>query len=467
MKRFLLISAASIALGACASVQAVDPAMDVVAAQYPLSGAIDTANAADLDWRSVFVDPQLQRLVEIALDESRPLRLALIDAETAQAQLRGQRAAFFPMIGATGSYSRSRQAPIPGFEGDLGVITQAQASVGVSAFELDLFGRLRAQSDSAFQAYLAAEEGARAARIALSAAVADAYVATLTANERLVLVESTVEDWRVSETLTRQLFDAGQADGAELSAAEAQVRTAEADLEAARREAAVATNALTLVVGRPLPDAPATPVLDASPVVTTLPAGLPSDLLTRRPDLRQAERLLLASRADIRAARRAFLPSISLTGQYGYASDDLDDLFDGPEIWTFAPQINLPIFQGGRLQAQLDLSVLRQNAAVASYELAIQQAFAEVADGLAARETFDRQIVAQQAAVAASQRRATLVDRRYQAGATSRLELLDAQRQLYAGQQALLAARAAQMSASIALYRALGGGPAAEVDDAA
>ncbi|WEK41578.1 MAG: efflux transporter outer membrane subunit [Candidatus Brevundimonas colombiensis] len=461
MKRLLLLGTAGALLSACASIEPVEPAADVVSADYPVVAAIDSANAADLDWRAVFVDPQLQQLVDIALDESRPLRLALLDAETARAQLRVQRASFFPMIGAAGSYSRSRSAPLPGFQ-DAGVVTQAQATVGVSAFELDLFGRLRAQSESAFQTYLAAGESAQAARITLSASVADAYVATLTAQERLALVEATAQDWRASQTLTQRLFEAGQADGTEVAAAEAQVRTAEADLEAARREAAVALNALVLVVGRPLPFELATPSSDASPVLTQLPAGLPSNLLTRRPDIRQAERALLASRADIRAARRAFLPSISLTGQYGYASNDLDNLFDGPEVWTFAPQITLPIFQGGRLQAQLDLAILRQNKAVASYELAIQQAFSEVADGLAARETFDRQIAAQRSAVEASQRRSALVETRYRAGATSRLELLDAQRQLYAGQQALLAAKAAQMSASIALYRALGGGPVAE-----
>lgn len=462
MKRLLLITAAGATLGACASVQIAEPAPGVVADQYPVSASVDSTTAADLDWRSVFTDPELQRLVDLALNESRPLRLALLQAETAQAQLRAQRASFWPTLGASGSYSRARSAPIPGL-GDLGVATQAQATVGVSAFELDLFGRLRALSDSAFQTYLAAEDGARSARIALSASVADAYVATLTAQDRLELLQATTTDWKTSETLTRTLYDAGVADGGELAAAQAQVRTAEADLEAARRDLAVARNALTLVVGAPLPSGfsppPGLAGARVDPVLTVLPAGIPSDLLTRRPDIRQAERTLLAAKADIRAARRAFFPNISLTGQYGYASNDLDDLFDGPEIWSFAPQISIPIFQGGRLQAQLDLSILQQNVAVSAYELAIQQAFSEVADGLAARETFGRQIEAQQAAVMAARRRLELADIRYRGGTTSRLDLLDAQRQLYGSQQALLTARAGQMSASIALYRALGGGP--------
>ncbi|MBJ7485145.1 MAG: efflux transporter outer membrane subunit [Brevundimonas sp.] len=309
----------------------------------------------------------------------------------------------------------------------------AQAGVGLSAFELDLFGRLRAQSESAFQTWLAAEEGTRAARIVLSATVADAYVATLAAREREALIQATVEDRQASERLTRQLLEAGQADASEMAAAEAQVRTAEADLEAARRDAAVAGNALVLAVGRPLTGELATVRgLDISPVETLLPVGAPSDLLTRRPEIRQAERSLLAARANVTAARRAFFPTISLTGQSGYASPDLDDLFDGPELWSFTPQISVPIFQGGRLQSQLDLAAVRQNAAVARYELAIQRAFAEVSDGLAARQTFDRQIAAQNAAVEASARRASLAEARYRAGVSSRLDLLDAQRQLYA-----------------------------------
>ncbi len=459
MRRLLTLSAAAALLAACQTIPTVDPAVQVVADQYPVESAFDVQTAADLDWRGVFVDPRLQQLVEIALSDSRPLRLALLEADAAQAQLRMQRASFWPQIGASGSYTRARSGL-----GD-GVQSQAQAGLGLSTFELDLFGRLRAQSEAAFQSYLAAGEGAQAARITLSATVADAYVATLAARERVRLTEATLTDWQASERLTRQLYDAGQADGSEVASSEAQVRSAEADLQAARRDAAVAENALVLVVGRPLAaDQLGTATFETSPVLTRLPVGLPSDLLTRRPDIRQAERSLFAARADIRAARRAFLPSIALTGQYGYASSDLDSLFDGPEVWSFTPQISVPIFQGGRLQAQLDLSVIRQNAAVAGYEWAIQRATAEVSDGLAARETYDRQITAQRQAVEAASRRVTLAEARYRAGATSRLELLDAQRQLYGGQLALLGAQAAQSSASIALYRALGGGPKVDGD---
>lgn len=459
MKRSLPALAVAMLLAGCQTVAAVSPASDLLSPQYPHAGSMDTTNAADLNWRTVFPDERLQALIEIALSDSRPLRLALLDADAAHAQLRGQRAGHFPQLGGVVSRTQNRPASPPAPDG---TVTQAQGQLVLSAFELDLFGRLRAQSESAFQAYLAAGHGATAARLALSAAVADAFIATLSAQEREALSAATADDWRTSEDLIRRLHDAGQADASDLAAAEAQVRASEASLEAARREASIARNALSLVVGRPVPpELIKGAQLADGLVLTTLPVGIPSDLLTRRPDILQSEAALNASRADVRAARAAFFPSLSLTGQYGRASDALSDLFDGARVWSFTPQISAPIFQGGRLQAQLDLAAIRRNAAVAQYELTIQQAFSEVADGLAARETFDKQIKAQTKAVEASSRRAQLADTQFRAGASSRLELLDAQRQLYANRLVLLNARNAQISAAVNLYRALGGGPAA------
>lgn len=461
MKRFLLLSSAAVILTACQTSALVEPDLNVVSDAYPQTLSMDAANAADLDWRAVFIDARLQRLIELSLDSSRPLRSALLDAEAAQAQLRVQRSAFWPQLDAQGTYSRGRTAgtaPAPGVQAPLG--EQASVGVGLTSFELDLFGRLRAQSDSAFNTWLAAEEGVNAARITLTATVADAYVATLIASEQLAITEATLADWTESENLTRRLFEAGQASDEEVAQAEAQVRTAQAEAEGARRTLSVATNALTLAVGQPLPaDLPPVGSLAVAPVLTELPAGTPSDLLTRRPDIRQAEQRLFASRADVRAARAAFFPSISLTGQMGYASTDLDDLFNGSaKVWSFAPQISLPIFSAGRLQGQLDLAAIRSNSAVAAYELAIQTAFAEVADGLAGRATYGRQIAAQAQAVAATERRVRTSEARYRAGVTSRLDLLDAQRELYRSRQTLATLRGAELSSSINLYRALGGG---------
>lgn len=458
MRHLLLLSSAAVILTACQTPAMIDPDPNVVSATYPQAHSIDAFNAADQDWRTVFLDARLQRLVELALDNSRPLRTAVLDAEAAQAQLRVQRAAFWPQLNAQGTYTRGEAGLTA--EGPAPTASQASVGIGLTSFELDLFGRLRAQSDSAFNAYLAAEEGVNAAYIALSATVADAYVATLVATEQLALTEATLADWVVSESLTRSRFEAGVASDEELAQAEAQVRTAQAEAEGARRTLAVANNALTLAVGQPLPaDLPPAGTLSSRPVLTVLPAGTPSDLLTRRPDIRQAERRLAGARADVRAARAAFFPSISLTGQFGQTSTDMDELFDGSaRSWSFSPQISLPIFSAGRLQGQLDLAAIRSDSAVTAYELAIQTAFAEVADGLAGRATYGRQIAAQAEAVAATERRVRVADARYRAGVSSRLELLDAQRTLYQARQTLVTLRGAELSSSISLYRALGGG---------
>lgn len=453
----LTLAAAVLATAACQTAPRA-PAADIVSPLYPLAAPMDSANAADLAWQDVLRDPRLQRLVELALTDSRDLRIAVLDAEEARAQLRIRRADQWPQLDAAGGMNRGRSIGAGATE----ATTQSQytANLGLTAFELDLFGRLRAQSQSAFETWLAAEEGGKAARITVISTVADAYLAERAAQERLRLTEATLEDWRASLALAVQLREAGQSSGLEISQAEGQVRGAEADREAAARALQVATNALTLAVGTPLPgDLPAPMALADRPVQTEIPAGLPADLLARRPDIRQAEHQLAAANADVTAARAAFFPRISLTGLLGFASGDLDSLFDGAsETWSFAPQITVPIFQGGRLKGGLDVAKIRGDRAVASYERTVQTAFREVADGLAGRATFERQIIAQSAAVQAAERRSTLSDLRFRAGVESRLELLDAQRQLYAARLALVDLRQAQASASVSLYRALGGG---------
>jgi NodT family efflux transporter outer membrane factor (OMF) lipoprotein len=246
----------------------------------------------------------------------------------------------------------------------------------------------------------------------------------------------------------------------DIAQAEGQVARAEADLESRSRELARAGNTLRLLLGSELPaDLPVALALDKQPVVIELPAGLPSELLINRPDIRQAEQNLVAANADIGAARAAFFPRLSLTGSMGYSSSEIRSLFDdGHSAWSFTPQLSLPLFQGGRLRAELNLTKVRTSSAVAEYERAIQIAFREVADGLAGRATYGREIAAQMRAVASAQRRAELSNLRYRAGVDGRLELLDAQRQLYAQQQGLLDLRRGEFSNAIALYKALGSG---------
>lgn len=462
---------AMIALVAAVSVAACQttpktPAPDVVASRYPLASPIDSTNSAEAAWEDVLRDPRLQRLVELALTESRDLRLAVLDAEEARAQLRVSRAEQWPQLDANTGMTRGRTSGNAAPGATASTQSQSSAALALTAFELDLFGRLRAQSRSAFEAWLAAEEGRTAARIVVISTVAEAYLAERAAEETLRLTEATLEDWQASLRLAEQLRAAGQSSGLDVSQAESQVRGAEADRQGAIRARQVAVNALVLAVGSPLPtDLPVPMVLADRPVQTRLAAGVPADLLERRPDVRQAERLLAAANADVSAARAAFFPRISLTGLLGFASGDLGTLFNGgSETWSFAPQITVPIFNAGRLKGALNLAEIRSDRAVTSYERTLQTAFREVADGLAARATYEGQIDAQTGAVTAAQRRVELSDLRFRAGIDSRLELLDAQRQLYAARLALVQLRQAQATSSVHLYRALGGGVAGRSD---
>ena len=273
------------------------------------------------------------------------------------------------------------------------------------------------------------------------------------------LTQQTLTDWRRSLELARSLKAANQSSGLDVSQAEGQVASAEADLEARTRALEQTRNALQLLLGTAIPDdLPTAPPLDqlSRPVLS---AGLPSGLLTHRPDILQAEHNLHAANADIGAARAAFFPRLSLTGALGYASPEMGNLFNsGNRVWSFAPQLSIPIFNAGRLRSELRLAEVRKSSAVAEYERAIQTAFREVSDGLAGRETYGRQVDAQQRVVATATKRLALSALRFRAGVDGRLELLDAQRQLYAARQTLLDLRSAEMSNAVALYKALGGG---------
>ncbi|ACJ01093.1 efflux transporter outer membrane subunit [Rhodospirillum centenum] len=465
----LTIFALSLALSACSlTPDPVKPGLPVPDA-YPSPVTVaDGEPAADLDWRVMFGDPRLQRLIELALRNNRDLRLAALNVEAVQAQYTIQRAARLPAVNATGGVTRQRIAADPQADPatDGRIQTQHTLDIGVSAFEIDLFGRVRSLSDAAFARYLASEEGRRAVQIALVGTVADAYFAERLAEEQLDLARRTLDDWRQSLDLARRLKAADQNSDLDVAQAEGQAATAEADLEERARTLARATNALILLVGAELPDELPPPwPLDGHAVRTRLPAGLPSDLLTRRPDIRKAEHDLVAANADIGAARAAFFPRLSLTTSLGYASPILGRLFDGEQRgWSFTPQITQPLFMGGQLRAELRLAEIRKSEAIAEYERAIQTAFREVADGLAGSATYGRQIEAQNRTVASAERRLALSTLRYRAGLEGRLELLDAQRQLYAARQTRLDLKRDEIGNAISLYKALGGGTASAAE---
>nr|WP_315249600.1 efflux transporter outer membrane subunit [uncultured Duganella sp.] len=455
MRAMIAISVALLA-GCSLNPALTMPAMPVPSAYH---GAADLAQPAALpDWRQMLTDPALQRLIELALENNRDLREAALNVAAVQAQYQIQDASRLPALDATGGASRQRASSTDAPDG--AVTRQASAGLAINAFELDFFGRLRSESEAAFSRYLASVEGQRAARLTLIAAVADAYLELRLAEEQAGLTERTLADWRLALSLTERLHGAQQRSGLDVAQATGQVATAEADMQARERALRLARNNLELLLGTVVPAGlPGGRPLAQQPVMTTLPAGLPSDLLTRRPDIMQAEHALVAANAEIGAARAAFFPRLSLTAQLGFGSAEMGSLFKGGNrSWSFAPQITQPIFHGGRLRAEFKLAEVRNHIAIVQYERAIQTAFREVNDALAGNQTYQRQIAAQQRVVDAAAQRERLSKLRYSAGQDSRLELLDAQRQAYAAQSALLELRRDHFKSAVALYKALGGG---------
>jgi multidrug efflux system outer membrane protein len=457
------VPAAALALAsACSLAPRYERPAAPVAPAFPGAPAAQPAatSPGDVGWRDVFGDPRLQALVSLALERNRDLRVSALNVELVRAQYRIQRAELFPHV--TGNASANVQRT-PADLSPLGRATSGTAwsvGAGIPAFELDLFGRVRSLSSAALEQYLATEEARRSAHLALVAEVATQYLATRALDDQVALARSTLEAVAASLTLTRRSAEAGRVSELDLRTAESQVETARFNLSAAEQQRAQAENALVLLVGGPIPtDLPAPLPLDAQPFVAELPAGVPSDVLVRRPDVLAAEHALKSANASIGAARAAFFPSISLTATGGTASSELSRLFgSGSATWVFFPRITVPIFAGGALRASLDVAEVRKSIEVAQYERAIQGAFREVADALVARAAIEDQLRAQTARVAAEGRRFQLSDRRYRAGIDSYLTVLTAQRDLFAAQQQLIQTRLSRLANLVDLYRALGGG---------
>jgi multidrug efflux system outer membrane protein len=427
-----------------------------VAGEFPTGAAYKAtparvSPAADIGWREFLADPRLQRLVEIALQNNRDLRVAVLNVAQVQAQYRIQRAALLPQVAAFADASRTRNKGV----------TTNEYSVGVSAaWEIDLFGRLRSLSDAALEQYFATAYARQAAEILLVSQVADQYLTMLALDEQLAVTRQTLETAQASYKIVKLQFDTGTGTELSLRQAETVVEQANANRAAQLRARAQAENGLVLLIGQPLPaDLPPPLPMGEQKILADIPAGLPSDLLTRRPDILEAEAVLRAENANVGAARAAFFPSISLTGSLGTQSATLGGLFsEGSQAWTFLPSITLPIFEGGALRANLDVAKLRKDIGVAQYEKTIQSAFREVADGLAARGTYDEQLASLERYTAAQRRRLELADFRYRNGADTYLNVLTAQTDFYNAQQALVATRLQRLTSLVDLYRSLGGG---------
>ena len=426
-----------------------------VAATFPdvqAAGAPAALPVSEIEWQRFFVDPRLKRLIELALLNNRDLRIAVLNIERVRAQYQVQRAEQFPtvVLGATGLAQPNATSS--------GSSTVYTAGLNITGYELDLFGRVRSLTDAALQQYFASEEARNAAQISLVAAVANTYLTLLADDQQLEVTRKTLDTRLDSYRLLKLKLDNGASSDYEVAQAVSLVEGARAALALFIRQRAQDQNALELLVGQPLPaDLPPGLPLDGQGLLAAVPAGLPSDLLERRPDVRQAERQLQAANANIGAARAAFFPRITLTGSVGLASDDLGGLFEN-RAWQFAPRITLPIFDAGANQANLELSQANRDIAVAQYERSIQTAFREVADSLAGRATLGEQLRAQQAQAQAEEQRFRLADLRFQNGASSYLDVLEAQRALFQVQQAVVVVQAAQQQNLVTLYKALGGG---------
>lgn len=443
-------------------VSAAFPASGVYATQpVAANGGTRSANgqsAVDIGWRDFFVDQRLQRLIEIALKNNRDLRVSVLNIQQAQAQYRITRASLFPTLNAIGTESKTRtptDLSLPGQE----MLTEYQVGLNAS-WEIDFFGRIRSLKDQALDQYLSTAQARKAAEIALVSSVADQYLTLLSDDDLLKVTQDTLKTAQDSYNITKLQFETGTGSELDLRQAETVVQQALANQQAQARLRAQAENALVLLIGEPLPDdLPAGMQLGDQNLLTDIPAGLPSDLLTRRPDIVEAEDSLLAANANIGAARAAFFPKVSLTGSFGTLSPSLGGLFKpGSAAWSFSPQITLPIFTAGENKANLDLAHIQKNIQIAQYEKAIQTAFREVADGLAARGTYDQQIQALERNTFAEQRALDLSDLRYKNGVDSYLAVLTAQTNLYSAQQSLIAARLNRLTNLVDLYQYLGGG---------
>ncbi|AMZ72195.1 MULTISPECIES: AdeC/AdeK/OprM family multidrug efflux complex outer membrane factor [Pseudomonas] len=466
-KSLLSLTIAAVVLSGCSLIPDYQRPEAPVAAQYPQGPAYEAANApgqaaAEQGWKQFFHDPALQQLIQVALENNRDLRVAALNIDAYAAQYRIQRADLFPAVSATGSGSRQRVPARASQTGEAAISSSYSATLGISAYELDLFGRVRSLSEQALQSYFATEEARRSTQISLVANVANAYLTWQADKELLKLTQDTLGAYEQSFKLTSRSAEVGVASALDLSQARTAVENARVQLARYTRQVAQDENSLTLLLGTGLPaNLNSQPLSDD--LLSEVPAGLPSDLLQRRPDILQAERNLLAANANIGAARAAFFPSISLTANAGTLSPDLSGLFKGGSgTWTFAPQINLPIFNAGSLRASLDYAKIQKDINVAQYEKSIQTAFQEVSDGLAARQTYNEQLQAQTDFVAANQDYYRLAERRYRIGVDSNLTFLDAQRQLFSAQQSLITDRLAQLTSEVNLYKALGGGWNAE-----
>ncbi|OGW39564.1 MAG: multidrug transporter [Nitrospirae bacterium RBG_13_39_12] len=462
---FLLIVGIVIFLGGCTLAPEYTRPEAPVPAVWPSGPAYNETKgeacaptAPELRWQEFFTDTKLQQVIEMALNNNRDLRLAALNVEMARALYGIQRAELLPTVDATGIASKKRSSSDLLQSGEPRTTEQYSVNLGISSWEIDFFGRIRSLKDAALQEYLATEQARRSAQISLMAEVANTYMTLAADRELLRLAQETLKAQEATYNLIRRRCEVGASSELDLRQAQTRVDTARVDISRYTAIVAGDENALTLLVGSPVPDGLLPTELNTITMLQDISPGLPAEVLQRRPDILQAENQLKAANANIGVARAAFFPRISLTGAIGTASNELSGLFkSGSGTWSFEPQIIMPVFDS-RTWSALDASKVDSEIILTQYEKAIQVAFREVADALAQRGTLGDQMAAQQSLVEATAESYRLSDLRYKSGIDSYLSVLDAQRSLYGAQQGLIAVRLSRLTNLVTLYKVLGGG---------
>ena len=471
-RRIRAVPAAALAvfLTACSLNPPCETPSPAVPAKFPHAPE-ETAqsDAPNLGWNEFFKDERLKKLIALGLENNHDLRLALLNAETVRAQYRIRRSSLLPSVSASGAFTRQRVSEEYSGTGMAYHANALEANIGLVSYELDLFGRVRSLSEAAFAQYLQAEQNARAAKISLVAEIAAQYYAAELAREQLELMRKSLETTRASLKLVRLRHEKDVATKLDCATAEAQFHGIESAVKQLEESRELALNALALLVGgKAMPadfDAPAPlPLYETDALTAPIRPGLPSETLRLRPDIAAAEQALRAANANIGAARAAFFPTVSLTGTYGFSSTELEGLFSGnpARAWTFAPSVSVPIFSGGRLSAELDVAKLRRETEIINYDKAVQTAFREVADELAAQKSLAEKIVSDRETLDSRRERCELTDLLYRKGSGKLLDVFLAQNDYFDAQQTLAQSCANLVAAKIRLYKALGGGIAAE-----
>ena len=457
--RSIAVSALALALTACQSMRGPEP---VVQSNIPSTYTNASGTSiAEQGYKDFFADARLVKVIDLALENNRDLRTATLNIQRTQQQYQISKDNQLPTIGASGGILRQDTitAPSP--------YTTYNVGLGVTAYELDFWGRVRSLKDSALDNYLATASARESTKIALISQVTQAWLAYSFANANLQLAEKTLKSQQEAYNLNKKRFDVGIDNELSVRQAQISVETARSDVGNYKTQVSQALNALNLLVGQQVPqDLLPTTRLQKVTNISAIGSGLPSDLLNNRPDLRSAEYQLSSAGANIGAAKAALFPTITLTGNAGYASTDLSDLFkSGSFIWSVGPSLNIPIFDWGTRKANIKIAKIDQEIALSNYEKAIQSAFSEVNDALAVRTHIADRLSAQQRLVEASQATYRLSNARFKAGIDGYLNVLDAQRSSYTAEQGLLALEQANLNNQVELYKSLGGGVKATSSD--